>query len=182
MHLRATVPASRINDDLEFSAHQWQTLLQHQHRFLSRTGRNDIIKPQLTDECTTFEVDYLAGAFVYVITETMMQYPCVYVTEKTWKAMLCPVPFLMLGTANTLAWLRDQGFQTFGEWWDESYDIMPRAADRIEAVVHELGELSKLTAAQLIDLRQQMQPVLQHNLANLRDMRSRELAKIQSML
>ena len=134
------------------------------------------------DECSTFHTQYLRKFFVYVITETMMQYPWLYITEKTWKAMLAPVPFMLLGTANSLAWLRSQGFQTFDRWWDEGYDQLPRAADRVQAVVSELTKLSRLSTQDLQRMRRDMQPVLDHNLANIRDLRSRELAKIQAML
>jgi hypothetical protein len=112
----------------------------------------------------------------------MMQYPWVYVTEKTWKAMLAPAPFMILAVPGTLAWLRDQGFRTFDQWWDEGYDILPRAADRVEAVVQQLVSLSKLNPAQLTQIRLEMAPVLQHNLANIGHLRQRELAKIQTML
>ena len=182
MHLRTTSGHSRINDDIEFDRHQWQRLLAQQHRFQDQNYRDpDIIEPA-TDECSTFHVSYLRNFFVYVITETMVQYPWVYVTEKTWKAMLAPVPFMLVGTRGTLAWLRDQGFRTFDQWWDESYDLLPQAADRVEAVVRELDALAEMDRADLVRMRQSMQPVLDHNLANLRDLRKRELAKIRDVL
>ena len=182
MHLRTTSGPSRINDDIEFDRQQWQRLLAYQHRFQDQNHRDPSITEPDTDECSTFHVSYLRDFFVYVITETMMQYPWVYVTEKTWKAMLAPVPFMLVGTPGTLAWLRQHGFRTFDQWWDESYDHLPRAADRVEAVVRELDRLAALDHGDLCSMRQDMQPVLDHNLANLRDLRERELAKIRAVL
>jgi hypothetical protein len=158
MHLRTTSGPSRINDDIEFDRQQWQRLLAYQHHFQDQNHRDPSITEPDTDECSTFHVSYLRDFFVYVITETMMQYPWVYVTEKTWKAMLAPVPFMLVGTPGTLAWLRQRGFRTFDQWWDE------------------------LDHGDLVRMRQSLQPVLDHNLANLRDLRERELAKIRAVL
>ena len=182
MHLRTTWPPTRCNDDIELTATQWDIMLKHQHRFLDRIHRDDTIPTQLYDECRSFRVDFLGQAFVYVATETMMDYPYVYVTEKTWKPVLASVPFMIMGVHGTLAWLRNQGFRTFDRWWDESYDSLPRAADRVQAVCDQLQQLARLSQTELERMRQDMTEVLRHNLTNLRDMRSRDLANIQSML
>lgn len=182
MHLRVTSPATRANDDLEFSARQWQIFLDHRARFAGIDHRDPGITPVSQHECTAFHAPYLAQGLVYVITETLMQYPYPYITEKTWKAMLVPVSFMLLAAPNSLAWLRDQGFQTFGQWWDESYDCLPRAADRVQAVVDQLCVLSKLDRDELDAMHHAMQPTLQHNLATMAGLRQRELAKIQRML
>lgn len=180
--LITTIPPCRVNDDFALDYRRWKIVLDHQHNFVKKTHRDDVIADPLPDECSTFVVQYLANSLIYVITETMMHYPWVYVTEKTWKAMMAPAPFMLLGTPNTLAWLRDRGFRTFSQWWDESYDGMPDAADRVEAVTKELHRLSKMDHDQLVGMRRDMEPVLQHNFSHMQDLYQKELANIQAVL
>lgn len=180
--LVTTIPPCRVNDDFALAYRQWKIVLNNQHNFANKNYRDDFVADPLTDECSTFVVQYLADSLIYVITETMMRYPWVYVTEKTWKAMMAPAPFMLLGTPNTLAWLKDRGFQTFSSWWDESYDGMPDAADRLEAVIKELLRLSKMDHNELASMRRDMEPVLKHNFANMQNLYSQELADIRNVL
>lgn len=180
--LRSTVPASRVNDDLCLTPCQWQILLRHQSRFLDMDHRDEMIPESLDDECRSFRVDFLADHFVYVITETLGDFPGIYVTEKTWKAMVAGTPFLMIGPRHTLAWLREQGFRTFDAWWDESYDDLPTVAHRVDAVVRHLQKFSDMPWPELRDLRSQMLPVLEHNQQHVAQVWHRELAKIQALL
>jgi hypothetical protein len=48
------------------------------------------------------------------------EYP--FLTEKTYKALINLRPFVILGDTNILRKLRKEGFQTFDEFCDESYD------------------------------------------------------------
>jgi hypothetical protein len=180
--MRVTDPPVRVNDDIELDPDQWRIMLQHQQRFLGNSYRDQRLMAMAQDECRTFSVQHIQQGFVYIVTETMGDYPWIYVTEKTWKAVLGGVPFMMIGQQGTLAWLQQQGFQTFGSWWDESYDQLPTVAQRTQAVVRELDRLSRLDASKLVDLRRLMQPTLAHNLSNLQHLRQRELAKIAQRL
>jgi len=55
----------------------------------------------------------------------------IFVTEKTMKPLALQHPFLMLGCRGTLALLKDAGFTTYDNLFDESYDT---ASDRIKLV------------------------------------------------
>jgi len=41
---------------------------------------------------------------------------------------------LMAGRQGTLAYIREQGFETFAELWDESYDLLPNYQDRARCI------------------------------------------------
>jgi hypothetical protein len=45
-----------------------------------------------------------------------------FLCEKSYKPMACKHPILMASTQGNLAYLRSQGFETFPELWDETYD------------------------------------------------------------
>jgi hypothetical protein len=60
--------------------------------------------------------------FLEIVCETFLSGRTFYPTEKTWRPIICRTPFLMIGPKNFLENLRQLGFKTFGNWWDESYD------------------------------------------------------------
>ena len=49
--------------------------------------------------------------------------PWPFITEKTFKPIALQHPFMVYGHSNTLSRLRDLGFETFPEMFDESYDL-----------------------------------------------------------
>jgi len=58
-----------------------------------------------------------------------------FLCEKTYKPVACKHPLLMVGTQGNLAYLRSQGFETFPELWDESYDDIVNWKTRIDQVL-----------------------------------------------
>jgi hypothetical protein len=61
-------------------------------------------------------------SFVYVVTETCYWERKLHLTEKIFKPIVSRMPFILVGPAHNLEYLRSYGFQTFDYWWDESYD------------------------------------------------------------
>lgn len=59
---------------------------------------------------------------VELVLETMTRGTTFFPTEKTVRPMVGLKPFITYAPKNYLRYLRDLGFQTFGEVWDESYD------------------------------------------------------------
>ncbi len=57
----------------------------------------------------------------------------VFLTEKTYKPISMEHPFIIMGAKGSLKMLQDQGFKTFPELWDESYDDL-YYPDRLHAV------------------------------------------------
>ena len=63
-----------------------------------------------------------------VIAETDIHTPWhqeIFITEKTFKAVAFEHPFLIWGNPKSLSYLRFQGFETFENLFDESYDHAP---------------------------------------------------------
>ena len=57
-----------------------------------------------------------------------------FMTEKTIKPLLIGQPFVMYGSCGFLQHLKNLGFSTFGDLWDESYDGEPSWKKRSEMV------------------------------------------------
>lgn len=46
-----------------------------------------------------------------------------FASEKTNKALLTPLPFVIIGEPNALHSLKSYGIKTFSDYWDEGYDL-----------------------------------------------------------
>lgn len=58
-----------------------------------------------------------------------------FLCEKTYKPIAYGHPFLQAGTCGNLDHVRQLGFETFPELWDESYSDLPHYTDRIRAII-----------------------------------------------
>jgi hypothetical protein len=178
--LRTTVPFTRINDDLILKESQFKTLLQNQSTFLNQNYRDNKIPNGVDRVGPEFVTNFLQESFVYVITETVGEYPYPYFSEKTWKAIICGVPFMLVGAQHSIKALKEFGFQTFDRWWSEDYDCQLYVADRIESIASELQRLCLLDISELTQLRQQMVDVIAHNQEHLPIFEKKDLDNIRA--
>lgn len=87
----------------------------------------------------------------------------VFITEKPLKPLFNLRPFVMLGSAGTLATLRALGFRTFAPTINEAYDNILDANERTRAVLDEVERLASFPASAWKPLL----PVLVHNQRHL---------------
>ena len=73
-----------------------------------------------------------------IVAESQTDNPEMFVTEKTFKPMAFRHPFVVVAQAGVLDYLHTQGFETFDNLFDESYDTIPNTLERIQAVVHTI--------------------------------------------
>lgn len=73
------------------------------------------------------------------------------------------MPFVIVGNHHVLKDLRNEGYKTFSDFWDESYDDEANPEKRMNKIFKLILELSKLSKLQILELYQKMQPVLEHN-------------------
>ena len=71
-----------------------------------------------------FDGDHRAfeGFDVELVCETFVRGDTYFPTEKTTRPLAGGKPMIIYGPKDYLARLRDQGFKTWGDCWDESYD------------------------------------------------------------
>lgn len=99
--------------------------------------------------------------FLSLVNETLTDN--IFFSEKIYKPILMGHPFLLMSAPNALAQLKQFGFKTFSDYWDESYDTIDDLVARANAIVNIIDKLSKCTPAELVHLRQDMLPILRHN-------------------
>lgn len=180
--LRTTTPATRVNDDLILNEHFYDIKLKHRHLFVDKNYQHPLINGGTNDIDTRFISKFLRNTFVYVITETVSEYPYQFFSEKTWKAMLTRMPFMIVGSRNSLCELQSFGFKTFNNWWSEHYDTLPTSAERIESMVIELKNLSKLDSKVLMQMRTEMQSTIDHNFNHIAIFKNNDLDNIKNKI
>ena len=80
----------------------------------------------------------------WLVTETVAgddHHGHVFLTEKTFKPILLKMGFVIAGRMGVLKKLRDLGFKTFSDYWDESYDTMDWWPDRRDALVKTIEDI-----------------------------------------
>lgn len=86
-----------------------------------------------------------------------------FFTEKAMKPLAYSHPFLLFSSAGALSNLRDLGFETFGDIFDESYDQIESPQLRFEHLLREIIRICEFDHAALADITNQMAPRLEHN-------------------
>lgn len=108
-------------------------------------------------------LDKLMESFVFVVTETCYWQSKTHLTEKIFKPIVLKMPFILVGCAHNLEYLRSYGFKTFSDFWDESYDTIEDPIERLKSVVEILRDLSTMDSEQQKSMLLDMQPILEHN-------------------
>jgi hypothetical protein len=102
-------------------------------------------------------------SLIYVPTETVYWGRRTHITEKTFKAIALEMPFVLIAPAGSLAYLREYGFQTFGDIFDESYDDETDDLRRIERVTDLLAELNSLSLEKKQEIHKRCLPIVEYN-------------------
>ena len=127
----------------------------------NRTDLDQYFQPSLAKSTASADYnqdDYVQTA-IEVVLETVFDDTKWHLTEKSLRPIACGHPFILASTPGILKYLRHYGFQTFGEYIDESYDD-------IQDPVQRLGAIVKLMRS-LVDLSPQKQHQLYVNLATI---------------
>ena len=92
---------------------------------------------------------------VEIVTETYTLGNTFFPTEKTVRPIMAAKPFLIYGPKNYLQRLKDLGFETYSNCWDESYDQY-EGPDRWQAMKHIMSTVAVGTTAQSIAQQNRM--------------------------
>ena len=97
-----------------------------------------------------FEKPYNVSA-INLVSETNDNNTEIFMTEKIWKPILAGQPFLVHGNKNYLKKLRELGFETYGRWFDESYDEISDRNKKIIKIYDCCGEVVKMNYNKFYD-------------------------------
>jgi hypothetical protein len=152
-----TEPFTRIRDEDFFKNNELSKLIES-----TKLGNYTIDNGANTND-TRYQFGTIQNGFLYVCTETVFDYPCTFLSEKSFKGITAKRPFVIFGAAGSLSTLRDLGFKTFSKWWDESYDSDPDPDTRFMAAFEIVETINSMSIDTLKQLCIDMQDVLEYN-------------------
>jgi hypothetical protein len=85
---------------------------------------------------------YNSTAFSIVAETGVSNDQQVFITEKTFKPIAFQHPFIVFGQQGVLTYLKTQGFETFENVFDESYDDEYDVDKRLNNIVNQVNEYS----------------------------------------
>jgi len=80
---------------------------------------------------------------VSIVSESIVNGKEIFITEKIWKPIISGQPFVVHGQCGYLKHLKKLGFQTYGKFWDESYDNESNFDKRTSKLVDLIKSLKK---------------------------------------
>ena len=81
-----------------------------------------------------FDIADYNSTDIEIVLETLFDDQRLQLTEKSLRPIACGQPFVLAGPYGSLKYLRKYGFNTFADVWDESYDMIPDAYERLVAI------------------------------------------------
>jgi hypothetical protein len=95
-----------------------------------------------------------------IVSEPTCYGTAFYPTEKVVRAILCRRPFIVMGSKNYLIYLRQMGFKTFYEFWDEDYDGFD-GKEKYLRILKLIDQIANRTDMDSVYM--QMSDILDHN-------------------
>lgn len=100
------------------------------------------------------------NTYFTLVTETIVEKDCRFITEKTYKPLLAGHPFVALATPGHYEYLHKLGFETWPDLIDESFDMEVNIDRRIDMITKQV---QKLCTSDLNTFLQQAESICRHN-------------------
>jgi hypothetical protein len=107
-------------------------------------------------------VDLYDNILIDLVAEPVSQGLSFYPTEKIWRPILARRPFIVMGSRDYLEYLRQMGFETFNDFWDEDYDGYD-GAYRYYKILDLINKLASQPLRNFTEIYKSMTKKLQHN-------------------
>ncbi len=126
------------------------------------------------EKVSKYPLDYVhemyTNTYFNVVTETAYNWDSssilgnsVYLSEKTLKPIFGMQPFIVVTNPGFLKFLKSMGFETFPEFFDESYDEIEHPLERMSAIVKEIKKICSLSYEEIHDKYYSIFDKLEHN-------------------
>jgi hypothetical protein len=111
------------------------------------------------------DIDDAKNSAIHLVAETLFDTDKIYLTEKVFKPMVMSQPFILFAPPGSLQYLRDYGFQTFSNCWDESYDQETDSKKRMISIFSLINSLASKSDDEFFKIYQECLPIIEHNRA-----------------
>jgi hypothetical protein len=99
-----------------------------------------------------FDIDDYASTEIEVVLETLFDDTRNHLTEKSLRPIACGQPFILVSTPGSLEYLKNYGFETFSDVFDESYDKELDPLSRLEKIIKLMKNMKNLTDSEKTQL------------------------------
>ena len=140
----------------------------------------ELIEPYIS---TSYVHEMYTNSYFSIINETSYNWNStsiidnnIYLTEKTYRPIFGMQPFIMVSNPGVLKHLRALGFETFPEFFDESYDEIKNPWGRIDTILTQIKEICNLSNEEIHDRYQRILWKLEANRNRLIEIHDGEIA------
>ena len=141
-------------------------VIDHNH-FFNVWPQSDTIGPGASPSTENIVTDRLLefykDVFCDIITESRFAQPTANYSEKVYQAMFFRKPFILVAPPLTLNYLKEEGFKTFDQFWDETYDLAFRHGDRMGLIFEVIDRINEKSIDELREMYLEMTDILDHN-------------------
>jgi len=127
------------------------------------TPLKKVSNPSIDDHFYLCHYGFLKKAGVYIVSETMFNHPSPYFSEKTVSALLSNRPFIIIGEHGSLRALKQKGYKTFNDMFDESYDNIIDPSSRMESIFELVKDINARSLDEIKENVLKCQDKLFHN-------------------
>lgn len=106
-------------------------------------------------------------SLISLVTETYFIEDEIHITEKTFRAINLKHPFILVASYLTLEHLKQQGFRTFNDFWDESYDQISNPYQRLQRILTIVEEICSWSLKDIEEFKNKSKEILEHNFNHL---------------
>ena len=135
----------------------------------------DLVSSNLMFEQFSDTKYFYDTSLIHIVSETYFYSNIIHLTEKTFKPILYKQPFIMLGPPFMLKKLRELGFKTFNDIWDESYDEITNHNERFEKILNLVEQIAKMNKTEKNELLEKCQKIIYHNFEIVANFKSNKL-------
>lgn len=139
-----------ITDNNYFISHFPENVL-YDHKNEVIDGRNNALE------------NFYKDIFCDIVTESRYAQPTANFSEKVYQPMWYKKPYILVAPPHTLAILKQEGFKTFSDFWDESYDDCEIHEERMMKIFKLIDFINEKPIKELQKMYEEMKPILQHN-------------------
>lgn len=133
------------------------------HHYPTNTDFDNIGNPVVVNPTHLPLEPIYREVFVDVCIESRYGQPTGNISEKVLQAIQFKTPFLLVAPPYTLQYMHELGYKSFGDFWDERYDLEEDHLVRAEKIVRIMDYISGLSLEECHEMYIKMWPILQHN-------------------
>lgn len=107
--------------------------------------------------------EYFQKSFCALICESRPSSISSEISEKTLNCIFQGRPFIIVASPGTLQNIKELGFKTFSDLWDESYDNIIDPVNRLDTILKIVRSIHEMSDAEVRELAMKAKPIIEFN-------------------